>query len=89
MIATYEGSNAKSLILVGALKQVEDDAMAATVGLAPRIRIATPASVEEQPAPETRGLGEAHGSVVGIWRHDSIVVNESGHGKGGLEEHKS
>ena len=31
-IATYEGSNAKSLISVEALKQVEDDAMAATGG---------------------------------------------------------
>ena len=43
MIATYEGTNAKSLISVEALKRVEDDVMAATVGSAPRVRTATPA----------------------------------------------
>ena len=32
MIATYEGSNAKSIISVEALKKVEDDALAARVG---------------------------------------------------------
>ena len=51
MIATYEGTDAKSLISVEALKRVEDDAMAATVGLAPRARAATPAPptpVEEE-----------------------------------------
>ena len=55
MSATYEGTHAKSLISVEALKQVEDDAMAATVGLAPRIRTATPAPpalVEEEPEEE-------------------------------------
>ena len=45
MSATYEGTHAKSLISVEALKQVEDDAMAATVGLAPRVRVAIPAPV--------------------------------------------
>ena len=43
MIATYEGTNAKSLISAEALKRVEDDVMAATVGSAPRVRTATPA----------------------------------------------
>ena len=43
VIATYEGTNAKSLISVEALKRVEDDVVAVAVGLAPRIRVATPA----------------------------------------------
>ena len=43
MLATYAGTDAKSLISIEALKQAEDDAMAATVGLAPRARAAIPA----------------------------------------------
>ena len=52
MIATYEGTNAESMISDEALKQVEDDALAAAVGLAPRVRVATLALVEEQPEEE-------------------------------------
>ena len=52
MIATYEGTNAKSMISVEALKQVEDDVLVATVGLAPRVRVVAPAPVEEQPEGE-------------------------------------
>ena len=57
MIATYEGTNTKSMISVEALKQVEDDALAATVGLAPQVRVATPAPVEEQPEEEEVEVG--------------------------------
>ena len=46
MVATYEGANAKSVISVEALKKVEDDALAARVGLAPRVTIASPAIAE-------------------------------------------
>ena len=52
MIATYEGTIAKSLISVEAIEQVEDDAMVATVGLAPRVRIATPSPHTAQPVVE-------------------------------------
>ena len=46
MVATYEGANAKSVISVEALKKVEDDALAARVGLAPRVTIASLAIAE-------------------------------------------
>ena len=52
MIATYEGSNAKSIISVAALKKVEDDALAARVGLAPRVTIATSSLAHAQPMVE-------------------------------------
>ena len=49
MIATYEGSNAKSIISVEALKKVEDVALVARVGLAPRVTIATASLALAQP----------------------------------------
>ena len=52
MIATYEGAGAKSIISVEALKKVEDDALAARVGSAPRVAMPYPAiaqpTVEEE-----------------------------------------
>ena len=41
MIATYDGSNATSIISVEALRKVEDHALAARVGLAPRVTISS------------------------------------------------
>ena len=64
MIATYAGSNAKSCISVEALKKAEDDALAARVGLAPRVNISTSSPAVAQPMVEeeaeaTEGLTEA------------------------------
>ena len=52
MIATYEGTNAKSLISVEALKKVEDEELAARVGLAPRVTVATSTLALAQPVVE-------------------------------------
>ena len=49
MIATCEGTKAKSLMSVEALKKVKDDALSARVGLAPRVTIATLALALAQP----------------------------------------
>ena len=59
MIATYEGSNAKSIISVEALKKVEDDALAARVGLAPRITSATASLAIAQPVVKEEGETES------------------------------
>ena len=63
MIATYEGSNAKSIISVEALKKVEDDALVVRVGSAPRVTISTSSPAVAQPMVEeeaeaTEGLTE-------------------------------
>ena len=50
MIATYEGANAESIISVEAVKKVEDDALAARVGLASRVTSSSPAAA----APRSR-----------------------------------
>ena len=52
MLAIYAGSSAKSIISVEALKKVEDDALAARVGLAPRVTIATSSLAHAQPMVE-------------------------------------
>ena len=54
MIATYEGTHAKSMISVEALTQVEDDALVPTVGLAPRVCMSSSAPVEEQAEEEDK-----------------------------------
>ena len=97
MIATYEGTKAKSLISVEALKKVEDDALA--VGLAPRAAIATSTPALAQPVVEAEeemeNLTELEANeklmarIFGIQRFHSVDLNEGHHGKGRVQKHKA
>ena len=67
MIATYEGASAKSIISVEAFKKVEDDALAARVGSAPRVAISSPAAAQptvEEETTENLTEFEAHAKLM-------------------------
>ena len=98
MIATYEGSNAKSIISVEALKKVEDVALVARVGLAPRVTIATSSLALAQPAvgeeEDVEDLTELEANEklmarLGIQRFHSVDLIEGHHGEGRVQKHRA
>ena len=94
MIATCEGTKAKSLMSVEALKKVKDDALSARVGLAPRVTIATLALALAQPMvgeeEEVENLTEleAHEKLMARIL-DSVDLHEGHNGKGRVQKHKA